>query len=233
MSDERNATMVSLYRSGQTLQQIGDAYGMTRERVRQILKAAGVSKRDGGAAVRFEREVSDRRSRAEAESIQKTGMPCAMVHALRALGSSMRDAGSSYSQTPIGAFRVQRNNALRRGIEWRLSLAEWWAIWEASGRWESRGTGQGYVMCREGDKGPYAVGNVYIATARENTHAAKHKKSALPMGVSLRVRNSRRYYVAQRKISGRALYLGVFETPEQAHAAYLRAGEDFTAQAAE
>jgi DNA-directed RNA polymerase sigma subunit (sigma70/sigma32) len=37
---QRQRTMVKLRREGNTLQQIGDVYGMTRERVRQILKAA-------------------------------------------------------------------------------------------------------------------------------------------------------------------------------------------------
>jgi len=39
---ERNRRMVALYEHGLTLQDIGDLYGMTRERVRQITTREGV-----------------------------------------------------------------------------------------------------------------------------------------------------------------------------------------------
>lgn len=45
---------------------------------------------------------------------------------------------------------------------------EWWTIWQMSGRWEERGRGHGYMMCRKGDVGPYALGNVVIATGDFN-----------------------------------------------------------------
>ena len=35
---ERNQEMAKLYHDGQTLQQVGDCYGLSRERVRQILE---------------------------------------------------------------------------------------------------------------------------------------------------------------------------------------------------
>lgn len=43
MSDRRAARMVELRAEGNTLQQIGDRYGLTRERVRQILAGQGVT----------------------------------------------------------------------------------------------------------------------------------------------------------------------------------------------
>ena len=73
----------------------------------------------------------------------------------------------------LQAFRLQKNNARTRGIEWRLSLREWWEIWQASGHWNNRGRlSLQYVMCRHGDCGPYAVGNVYIATVMQNLQDA-------------------------------------------------------------
>ena len=41
----RQGAIVALRRSGKTLQEIGDRYGITRERVRQILAAALREKR--------------------------------------------------------------------------------------------------------------------------------------------------------------------------------------------
>ena len=49
---KRNHDMADLYRSGLTLQEIGNEYSLTRERVRQIVSALGVSKADGGASKR-------------------------------------------------------------------------------------------------------------------------------------------------------------------------------------
>lgn len=43
--NERNAKIIALYRDGLTLKEIGDMTGITRERVRQILKRARVKAR--------------------------------------------------------------------------------------------------------------------------------------------------------------------------------------------
>src|SRR5690349_18542152 len=92
---------------------------------------------------------------------------------MRDYGVRMVAAGGSKDCTPLRAFQHQRFRAGKRGIEWQLTLPEWWAIWKASGHWEDRGkTRLGYQMCRKGDKGPYAVGNVYIGPAVANLSAA-------------------------------------------------------------
>lgn len=44
--------MRSLYQDGKTLQEVGDVFGITRERVRQILRRLGVSASEGGIAKR-------------------------------------------------------------------------------------------------------------------------------------------------------------------------------------
>ncbi len=63
----------------------------------------------------------------------------------------------------------QRWNALRRGIAFELTFAQWLEIWEQSGQLENRGRRSGqYVMSRNGDQGPYAVGNVSIKTTGRN-----------------------------------------------------------------
>lgn len=43
-------------------------------------------------------------------------------------------------------------------------------MWESSGRYDERSnkTAEGYVMARNGDQGPYAVGNVSIVPHRVN-----------------------------------------------------------------
>lgn len=45
---EREAVMSRLYQSGKTLQEVGEVFCLTRERVRQILKRAGTQTRSAG-----------------------------------------------------------------------------------------------------------------------------------------------------------------------------------------
>lgn len=144
---------------------------------------------------------------------------------LRDLGNKMVAAGASKDCTPLRAYQHQRQAAVvRRKIEWRLTLPEWWAIWEQSGRWQDRGVGRGYMMCRMGDKGAYAVGNVYIGSGVENLSAAG-KKCDLPIGVAYRpgVKPHLKQYRAYCNVGGKQRHLGVFATVEEARAAYLSA----------
>lgn len=118
-------------------------------------------------------------------------------------------------------FINQRNDAARRGIAFELSLWQWWTVWQDSGFWSARGLGQGYCMCRIGDVGPYAVGNVFIAPQIQNLHTQKrHANRELPLGV----RRQGSKFLSYRQVAGRKRYLGTFKTADAAHAAYLAAG---------
>lgn len=150
----RNEAMAEMYRSGMTLQQIGDAYHMTRERVRQCLAMVGLSGKDGGAAKIAADRAAERAAKMDAKYIRRTGMPFA-----------------EYKAAPKRAKRAylrQKANAKIRGISWEITFAQWWDVWQKSGKWAERGRGQGYCMGRKGDAGPYAVGNVYICTVAQN-----------------------------------------------------------------
>lgn len=48
MSSARVSDMLRRHESGETLQEIGNVYGLSRERVRQILKRAGAQMRGSG-----------------------------------------------------------------------------------------------------------------------------------------------------------------------------------------
>jgi hypothetical protein len=116
-------------------------------------------------------------------------------------------------------FQDQRKQAGYRGIGWELTLGQWWKIWQDSGHWIHRGQGQGYVMCRVGDAGPYAAGNVFIAPSIVNASNANNR-SGLPIGVVARGKK----FSARRVFDGRFYSLGSYETPALAHAAYLSLG---------
>ena len=71
----------------------------------------------------------------------------------------------------IVAYRRQRDTAKHRGIEWRFTFPQWWAMWERSGKWAQRGRIKGlggWEMSRPGDVGPYSPENVVIVPHRAN-----------------------------------------------------------------
>lgn len=159
---EKALDMAQRYEAGSTLQEIGNYYGITRERVRQLIKGElGMTGKDGGLAKR-----SAARRHAEAE--QKDRRCLAENGMSRADYKRVRACLSPTGLQPQACFRQQRNNARIRSIPWQMTFAEWWDIWEKSGKWMERGRGRGYVMSRHGDKGPYATWNVRVIPAQQN-----------------------------------------------------------------
>lgn len=58
---------------------------------------------------------------------------------------------------------------LGNNVKFLLSFDEWWAIWQASGKFAQRGRRKGdYVMSRVNDVGHYELGNVFIQTHSKN-----------------------------------------------------------------
>lgn len=88
------------------------------------------------------------------------------------------------------AYQVQRTNARARGIGFQMTFVEWLTIWAESGHLHERGLkGNGYVMSRFNDDGPYAADNVEIIRAADNSHQQQ-------------VTEKRRKTVAEKAASG-------------------------------
>lgn len=246
--------MAAMFMAGKTLAEIGELYGVTRERVRQLVKKHhGLVGSDGGSRVNADRRRAVNVAKKDAKSIAKHGCTHAQYLELLQVGKRMQAEGFGFARCPTGAFASQRMNALRRGISWDLKLWDWWQIWQRSGKWEERGRSKGgYVMCRFGDVGAYEVGNVYIATTEHNaSHQPNnpyrvghpdHEEAMAPIRIKLRDTNKKRgrrqqqtrdlpvgvtrrgnKFQAQIYENRKANYLGTYETPELAHAAYLEA----------
>lgn len=77
-----------------------------------------------------------------------------------------------YKRTPRVAWNDQKKSAIKRGVEWHFTFEQWVIWWEAylgSNWFRLRGhkTGQ-YVMARNGDTGPYKIGNVRCVKVEDN-----------------------------------------------------------------
>lgn len=147
------------YRAGQTLAEIGKVYGVTRERIRQLLVGSGANAKSGGAFVRKLIKRARKEALINARYVAKHGMTRAEYMALR---------GDNFRTSPQLRYRYQERTAHHRGIGWEFNFASWWKVWSDSGKWALRGRGHGYVMSRIGDAGPYSPENVRIIKATEN-----------------------------------------------------------------
>lgn len=217
---DRVIQMSRMFEAGSTYQQIGEYYGVSRQCIQQTLaRYFGTSRECGGQHKKAVEKRSRVASLQEAACLQRHGLSLDEWRDIRRIGREMLAAGRGKYQQPLYAFRSQRNAARFRRVEWRLTLGEWWQIWSASGKWDQRGRGQGYVMCRHGDVGPYAVGNVFIARAIENSSIKKGHRASLPIGVTARGRR----FIAKRMFDGKTKRLGSFESQEMAALAYVEA----------
>ena len=165
---DRATLMAELYKSGRTQDEVAAQFGVTRQRVQQLIAKLGVGKADGG-----KRERSRRR-------LQVMGTKPAYGH-----GCSVTEMWT----IPKAARRPyiqHRTNARKRGILWEFTLPTWWAVWAASGKFAERRRG-GFGMARHGDAGPYAPWNVYICPNSQNIkdyHALRRGRPAAQPGVA-------------------------------------------------
>lgn len=219
-NSERAEDFRKRYLAGQTLQQIADEYGVSRERVRQVLaRDYGMSRSDGGKAAVAAENKRKRRAAQDEKCQRKHGCSYRQYLSIVREERRLRREGVPNYQLPRPAFSCQRSNAKARKIAWELTLWDWWVIWQQSGKWAKRGRGLGgYCMCRRGDQGPYSRDNVFIAPNTTNLSEA-NRKDSLPVGV-MRAKSGR--YVAKRRLKGRTYSLGTFDTPEEAHLAFVR-----------
>lgn len=163
------ADLVRLHLAGETLEAIGQKYGVTRERIRQIIKQHGFDSATGGKAVNSQQVKIAKLVRRDSHFREKYG--CSYNDFKR-----IKKEAAPTGHTPPFEFGRQKANAARRGIEWSMSFAEWWQVWADSGKWASKGRGIGKsCMCRYKDEGAYAPGNVYIGDFAQNSRNGKRK----------------------------------------------------------
>jgi hypothetical protein len=204
---DRNATIAVAYRQGLTLSKIGDEHGLTGERVRQILATQGLTFEDGGRHIiglAKRRATQDKR---DARSLVRWGM-------LHSEYMALRDGGF------VRPYIHQLKTAKNRGIAFTINLAQWHAVWQASGKWDERGRGKGkYCMSRIKDSGGYALGNVLIKTADANSLEAVEKwRDAKPK----KSRGVFHLYPGTPKpfmVKVGATYVGVYASEDEANTA--------------
>lgn len=162
----RNETIASLFKAGQTVIQLASEYGVSHQRISQILHKLGVDQKSGGRAERKRMNIAAARSKSDAWCERWYGVPRSVANAIK----------KEHGYKVLRDYKFQRKNARRRKIKWELTLSTWLGFWLASGVFERRGRGRGkYVMARRGDVGPYSISNIFAHEAIENLHDGRNK----------------------------------------------------------
>ena len=159
----RAEKIISLYKQGNTMESIGSELGITRERVRQILRERNIDRKEGGQHVRALKnqaaQEERRRERRDKKAMRYWGVKDDVLDFLK-----------RNNPDDVREFEQQRHNALSRGIEWGLSITNWIELWDESGKKSLRGRGSDkYVLTRQKAKGPFTKENCFITKLHESS----------------------------------------------------------------
>jgi len=220
----RYAEIAGMWKAGIVMEDIAAQYGVTRQRIHQILKRQGLEREDGGKAITRFRQAHEIVTKQRREEMEREGRCRAKWGmSIAEYKEHIKQWGnSSKFDSPLHRFIIQRKTArCNRKIAWELTFAEWWKFWQESGHWEERGRGKGYGMSRYGDSGPYKLGNIYICTSGENfkdsylVHSADSRTFKRGMGKKGYYRRGKKFFVVVGSER-----LGSFKTAKEARAAY-------------
>lgn len=149
----------TLYLSGFSSTEIAKKFGCSGQNIRQMLKRMGLGSSVGGPWVKAKERAKERAAEVEARRLARWGLT---KNELEQIAPN----GTAHPDSPMRVFWYKKRNADRFGVSWELSFAEWWKIWQDSGRWNERGRGK-YVMGRLKNDGPFSVENTVIMSQSE------------------------------------------------------------------
>lgn len=166
---ERNEAICRKFKSDMNMGEIAAAYGVSRQRIQQILAREEIYWMDGGAHLHAEaaraKTREDRARRREARALRTYGCSYAEMVKLN-MGMSASDIGS-----PAFKYRDQRRNAKRDGVTFEISFPVWVGIFERSGGISNRGLyANGLVLGRKDKSKGFTLDNVHVVTLSENAH---------------------------------------------------------------
>lgn len=159
--DRRAPNMIKLYKSGKSLGDIAVLYGLSRERVRQILRDEGLTRYDGGQYIQtLARQATRKAERTLRLNKRMQSMYGMDYEPLKALQAKFPHHWLSYRRCKL--------NCKRRKIGFFLTFEQWLNIWRDSDAWDKRErTREGYCIGRKDIGKPYIIDNVFVVRIGE------------------------------------------------------------------
>lgn len=174
---EREQEILFLYQTGKTTIEIGEKFGITRQRVQQILKKYGLERKHGGSFVRHQlkekREQKERKDK-KIEKLEKwmnDNIGISLQEAERINGEKITAVFSKkFRHTAIFRYFSVRWQRKRRQHfkEEYLSFEEWAKVWENAGLWildeETRcwGPKAKYSIAKKDESLPWSIENSIV-----------------------------------------------------------------------
>jgi len=171
---KRNDYIVEQFLSpnNRTMQDIGDEFGISRERIRQILKDNNVSATAGGATargkLRREREEQELADRTERRYYRTYGCDEKTVREING-GREL-----SNNRSPAARYKFYKWNLKRlQGLECAMSLPEWYSVWQKSGHYSDDSLRTQYGMVVVDKTKPVTADNVKIMKVKNAVNRNK------------------------------------------------------------
>lgn len=153
---ERNQTIVSKFKNGDTIPSLAQLYTLSPQRIQQILKAFGISARDGGQHVRSKPNKA-LCAKKTAQSNDKRAKE------LYGVSHETYKELRKKSFTLVRAFTAKKHSAQHKDIPFTLTLQQWFSLWEESGKSHLFGRGEGkYCLGRIDDSKGFSATNVEV-----------------------------------------------------------------------
>lgn len=171
--EQRNKQWIRLFVGGMTLQEVGERYNVTRERVRQVLAKHGLGRRDGGAAVRGMVRRNMLAAKRNHRVLNRTGM------FLSEFQKAQRRL--VHGEKPYTVFMQFRSKTRRYhpDVAFTLTFGEWFELWSRSGKLGRHGRGKGkYVLARKSGDGPFSYENMEIIKFTHIRSRERNNKAA-------------------------------------------------------
>jgi len=171
---KRNLAITRLYAGGRTLEEVGSRYGISRERVRQILRLLGVSVGDSLRHQRAQNKLRDvqRKHLDYMKRIErKYGMSYANFLRINKIVNGQR-------RRIVDIYHYSRCSARRNKTRWNLTFPQWHDIWKHSGKIDYIGRQEGeYILWRIDKTKGFILGNVRVMKLHTKEKAYKHRLS--------------------------------------------------------
>lgn len=168
--EARNVSMVSMYRQGMTLQEIGDRYGLTRERVRQIVSREGITSKEGGKTVQVKEKkmiqsVIDGEERKKRQAVKNVKHAQWVVEHLGDTIETIEAAGLPHTRESLvcKSYVAIRMAHFYQNQKTYLRYLDWVKIWEDSGHFSRiSGPNRGWCLVRQDNHQPWSPENAKI-----------------------------------------------------------------------